>query len=161
RPFTGARSHAVVLDARIRNMTGHLPPRTGDSWTANLPKFADPELGRYMAEVAAAMDDRQRRIGEHAAQERPLWATQALGQVPARRRAYEAETSWAPKHVAEELRAARKQEQFSKVEATRHAYEAAAAGRHGSKEEMAALHQQAADSWAALGQRATLVRDQL
>src|SRR5690348_13707298 len=35
-----------------------------------------------MAEVAAAMDDRQRRIGEHAAQERPLWATQALGQVP-------------------------------------------------------------------------------
>ena len=185
-----------------------------------------------MAEVAAAMDDRQRRIGEHAAQERPLWATQALGQVPAdprqragvgaprpgssaptgrcsagttparrsapspprtfpearaewhaafavmarvegidvrhltdgqllaRRRAYEAETSWAPKHVAEELRAARKQEQFSKVEATRHAYEAAAAARHG-KPELAALHEKAAGSWTALGQRATLVRDTL
>ena len=49
------------------------------------------------------------------------------GQLLARRRAYEAETSWAPKYVAEELRAVRKQEQFSKVEAIRHAYEAAAA----------------------------------
>jgi hypothetical protein len=29
------------------------------------------------------MDDRQCRIGEHAVQERPLWAPQALGQVPA------------------------------------------------------------------------------
>jgi ATP-dependent Clp protease ATP-binding subunit ClpA len=82
------------------------------------------------------------------------------GQLFARRRAYEAETSWAPKHVAEELRAARKQEQFSKVEVTRHAYEAAAAARHGNAQ-MAALHDKAADSWAALGQRATLVRDKL
>jgi hypothetical protein len=35
-----------------------------------------------MAEVAAAMDDRQRRIGEHAAREAPLWATRSVGQVP-------------------------------------------------------------------------------
>jgi hypothetical protein len=231
RPFTGARSHAAVLDARIRRMSGDPPPRDSDSWTAKLPRFADPELGRYMTEVAAAMDDRQRRIGEHTAREAPLWATQALGQVPAdpqrradwetragrlgayremfgwdhpgeaigpepaptfpearaewhaafavmarvqgidvrnltdgqllaRRRAYEGETSWAPKHVAEELRAARKQEQFSTVEATRHAYEAGAAGRHGDAE-MAALHEKAAGSFAALGQRATAVRDQL
>jgi hypothetical protein len=83
RPFTGARSHSAVLDARIRNVTAGLPPRTGDSWAARLPRFAGPELGRYMGEVAAAMDGRLRRIGEHAAQERPLWATQALGQVPA------------------------------------------------------------------------------
>jgi len=231
QPFTSARSHSGVLSARIRKMTGDLPPRIRDSWMARLPRFADPELGQYMAEVAAAMDDRQRRIGEHAAREAPLWATQALGQVPdgaearaawaakagrlgayremfgwdhpgeaigpepaptspearaewhtafgvmarvegidvrnltdgqllARRRAYEAETSWAPKHVAEELRAARRQEQFSTVEATRHAYEAAAAARHGNGE-MAALHEKAAGSWAALGQRATLVRDTL
>jgi hypothetical protein len=184
-----------------------------------------------MAEVAAAMDDRQRRIGQHAAQERPLWVAQALGQVPAdrhqragwearagqlgayremfgwdhpgeaigpepaptfpearaewhaafavmarvegidlrglndgqlfaRRRTYEAETSWAPKHVAEELRAARKQEQFSKVEATRHTYEAAAAARHGNSE-LAALHEKAAGSWATVGQRATLIGDTL
>ncbi len=81
-PFTGARSHSAVLDARIRQMTGDLPPRIRDSWTASLPRFADAELARYMAEVAAAMDDRQRRIGEHAACEAPLWVTQALGQVP-------------------------------------------------------------------------------
>jgi hypothetical protein len=36
-----------------------------------------------MAEVAAAMDDRQRRIGEHTAREKPQWAVQALGEVPA------------------------------------------------------------------------------
>jgi conjugative relaxase-like TrwC/TraI family protein len=231
RPFTGARSHSAVLDARIREMTGGLPTGIRDSWTASLPRFADPELDRYIGEIAAAMDDRQRRIGEHAAREAPLWATQALGQVPnggesradwedkagrlgayremfgwdhpgeaigpeppctfpeartewhaafaamarvegidvrhltdgqllARRRAYEAETSWAPKHVAEELRAARKQEQFSKIEATRHAYEAAAATRHGNADR-SALHEKAADSWTFLGQRATLVRDQL
>jgi hypothetical protein len=82
------------------------------------------------------------------------------GQLFARRRAYEAETSWAPKHVAEELRAARRQEQFSKIEATRHACEAAAAARCGNPE-IAALHQKATDSWAALGQRAALVRDTL
>jgi len=231
RPFTGARSHSAVLDARIRASTGQLPPKASESWTASTPKLADPDLTRYLAEVAAAMDDRQRRIGEHAAQERPLWATQALGQIPAepgqrvewerragqlggyreitgwdrpgqaigpepprhnpeawarwhcaftvmarvegidmrhltegqllaRRRAYQAETSWAPKHVAEELRAARRQEQFSRGETTRHHYEAAAAIRHGSHDQ-AALHEHAAGSWAALGQRAALVRGKL
>src|SRR5262249_13702952 len=63
RPFTGARSYSAVLDARIREMTGELPPRACDSWTERLPQFSDPELRRYLAEVAAAMDDRQRRIG--------------------------------------------------------------------------------------------------
>ncbi|MHB1596621.1 MAG: AAA family ATPase [Streptosporangiaceae bacterium] len=231
RPFTGARSHSAVLDARIRDSTGHLPPAGYESWTARLPRFDDPDLARYMGEVAAAMDDRQRRIGEHAAREAPLWATQALGPVPAgpdrraewerkagmlgayreitgwdhpgeaigpepsrgnpearaqwhaafsvmarvagidvrhlrdgqllaRRRAYEAETSWAPKHVAEELRAARRQEQHSQVETTRHTFEAAAAARRGDTE-LAALHEHAARSWTALGQRATLIREKL
>jgi hypothetical protein len=82
------------------------------------------------------------------------------GQLFARRHAYEAETSWAPKHVAEELRAARRQEQFSRVEATRHSYETAAAARHG-KHEQAELHGHAARSWAALGRRAALVRQTL
>jgi conjugative relaxase-like TrwC/TraI family protein len=231
RPFTGARSHSAVLDARIRKKTAHLPPQVRQSWTASLPPFGDPELARYLGEVAAAMDDRQRRIGEHTASERPLWATRALGDVPAdpagraewerragqlgayreivgydhtgeaigpepartspetwaswhaafaalahvegidvrnltdgqllaRRRAYEAETSWAPKHVTEELRAARRQEQFSHVEATRHSYEAAAAARQGQADK-AALHETAACSWMALGTRSALVRGQL
>jgi conjugative relaxase-like TrwC/TraI family protein len=229
--FTGARSHSAVLDARIRRATGDLPPRVRESWAADLPRDADPELARYLAEVAAAMDDRQRRIGEHAAHEQPLWATQALGPVPAgqqaraewerraaqlgayreitgwdhpgeaigpeppratpeawaqwhtafavmtrvegidvrhltdgqllaRRRAYETETSWAPTHVAEELRAARRQEQHSKVEATRHGYEAAAAARR-DQHRQRALHEDAARSWTALGQRATLLRETL
>src|SRR5258706_16171178 len=81
------------------------------------------------------------------------------GQLLARRRAYEAETSWAPVHVAEELRAARKQEQLSTVEGTRHAYEAAAAARQ-RKAGQAALHEHAAQPWTALGRRAALVREQ-
>ncbi len=231
RPFTGARSCAAVLDARIRERTGHLPPLVRESRAASPPRFAHPELARYMSEVAAAMDERQRRIGEHTAREAPLWATQALGPVPgdsqqragwetragrlgayretfgwdhpgeaigpepaptspearaewhaafavmarvegvdvrhltdgqllARRRAYEAETSWAPKHVTEELRAARHQEQFSRVETTRHGYEAAAASRRGEQSQ-ARLHEDAARSWTALGRRAALVREKL
>jgi hypothetical protein len=39
RPFTGARSHAAVLNARIREMTGHRLPRIRDSWTERLPTF--------------------------------------------------------------------------------------------------------------------------
>jgi hypothetical protein len=82
------------------------------------------------------------------------------GQLHARRRAYEAETSWAPKHVAEELRAARRQEQFSRVETTRHTCEATAATRRGDAKR-AALHEHAARSWTALGHRAALVRERL
>jgi hypothetical protein len=82
------------------------------------------------------------------------------GQLLARRRAYEAETSWAPMHVAEELRATRRQEQHSKVEATRHTYEAAAAARRG-QQDRASLHEHAASSWTVLGHRATEVRELL
>ncbi|MHB1595612.1 MAG: MobF family relaxase [Streptosporangiaceae bacterium] len=231
RPFTGARSHSAVLDARIREQTGHLQPNVPESWAQRLPGFADPEMRAYMASIAAAMDDRHRRIGEHTAREAPLWATQALGKVPgdpsaraewerragvlgayreitgwdhpgeaigpepsrgnpearaqwhaafpamarvegidvrhlrdgqllARRRAYEAETSWAPKHVAEELRAARRQEQHSRIEAIRHSYEAAAAVRR-SDAKQAALHEHASRSYLALGERAARVRETL
>jgi conjugative relaxase-like TrwC/TraI family protein len=231
RPFTAARSHSAVLEARIRDSTGHLPPEVRESWSAGLPRLADPDVAQYMAEVAAMMDDRQRRIGEHAASEAPLWAVEALGPVPAdtaqragwqaragrlgsyremfgwdhvaeaigpepaatspearaewhaafaviarvegidvrhlsdgqllaRRRAYQAETSWAPKHVAEELRAARRQERHSKVEATRHSHEAAVAGKRGHHDR-AVLHAEAARSWSALGNRAALVRERL
>jgi hypothetical protein len=231
RPFDGTRSHAAVLDARIRDTTGRLPPKVGASWADRLPSSPESDLGRYLADIAAAMDDRQRRIGEHAAREAPLWATQALGQVPAdpagrpewelkagrlgayremfgwdhpadaigpepaptfpearaewhaafavmariegidvrnlsegqllaRRRSYQAETSWAPNHVAEELRAARRQEQHSQIEANRHRHEAAAAARRGNPGQ-AGLHQHAAQSWTALRKRAAQVRQML
>src|SRR5205823_1272349 len=38
---------------------------------------------RFMAELAAAMDGRVRRIGAHLAAARPAWVIQALGEVPA------------------------------------------------------------------------------
>jgi hypothetical protein len=49
RPFTGARSHPAVLDARIRKNTGHLPPAPRASWTASLPRSADPDMARTWA----------------------------------------------------------------------------------------------------------------
>jgi hypothetical protein len=55
---------------------------------------------------------------------------------------------------------ARRQEQFSKVETIRHSYEAGAAARRGEHDQ-AKLHNDAARSWTALGQRAALVRDML
>ena len=57
-------------------------PRPAESWAERVPEMADPELRRYLTELAAAMDDRVRRIGEHAAQTRPQWAVQALGELP-------------------------------------------------------------------------------
>ena len=81
------------------------------------------------------------------------------GQLLARRRAYETETSWAPRYVAEELRAARRQEQLSRIETTRHTHEAAAT-RHGNHDQ-AALHQKASTSWTALGDRARQVKEKL
>jgi hypothetical protein len=53
-----------------------------------------PDAGHqaYLAEIAAMMDDRTRRLSQHAAQTSPAWAVNALGPVPAdpaARRAWE------------------------------------------------------------------------
>ena len=83
RPLTDARDPARVIDARIRRMTGHLVPGVPRSWAERVPEMGDADLNRFMAELAAAMDERVRRIGEHLAQARPAWVTRALGEVPA------------------------------------------------------------------------------
>ena len=57
-----------------------LPPRP---WSEQVPALADPERRAYVAEIAALMDARTDRIGEHAASHPPAWATAALGPVPA------------------------------------------------------------------------------
>ena len=57
-----------------------LPPRP---WSEQVPALADPERRAYVAEIAALMDARKDRIGEHAASHPPPWATAALGPVPA------------------------------------------------------------------------------
>ena len=76
-----AESVAKVLDWRIRQHTAGLPARAARPW-AELPgSTGDPDTDRYWAELAQAMEDRQRRLGEHAAEHTPPWA-QALGPVP-------------------------------------------------------------------------------
>jgi hypothetical protein len=83
RDLAGSRDIAAVLDARIRHRTGTpvpLPPRP---WSAQVPALADPDRHAYLAEIAALMDARKDRIGEHAASHPPAWATAALGAVPA------------------------------------------------------------------------------
>ena len=83
RDLAGSRDIAAVLDARIRHRLGVLVPLPSRPWSAQVPALADPERRAYVAEIAALMDARKDRIGEHAASHPPPWATAALGPVPA------------------------------------------------------------------------------
>ena len=51
-------------------------------WSAQVPGIADPERRAYVTEIAALMDARKDRIGEHAAEHELPWAVAALGPVP-------------------------------------------------------------------------------
>ena len=82
RDLTGARDVTAVIDARLRRRTGALIPRPAGPWAAQLPDIADPERRGYAAQIAAAMDARKDRIGEHAADNALPWAVGALGPVP-------------------------------------------------------------------------------
>ena len=229
RDLAGARSVSAVLAARVRAAAGGLPPQLRDSWRDRIPQNTPEDQRELMEILATGMDDRQARIGQHAAGTQPLWATQALGDVPqdpagraewersagqlgayremfgydhpgqaigpepattspearaewhtalgamakvdgidvrgltdgqlhARRAAAQRETAWAPKYVGSELRLARKQAQISRVEATRHAFEARAAARQGDQDK-AASQQRAAKSWQAVGARCATVQE--
>ena len=80
-PLTDAESVAKVLDWRIRQHTDGMPALAARPWTSQVPQTGDPDTDRYASELAAAMDDRQRRLGEHAAEHPPAWA-HGLGPVP-------------------------------------------------------------------------------
>jgi AAA domain/TrwC relaxase len=82
RDLTGARDVTAVIDARLRRRTGALVPRPAGPWSAQLPDIADPDRRGYTAQIAAAMDARKDRIGEHAAGNALAWAVGALGPVP-------------------------------------------------------------------------------
>ena len=82
RDLAGSRDIAAVLDARIRYRLGALVPLPPRPWSEQVPALADPERRAYLAEIAALMDARTDRIGEHAARHPPPWATAALGPVP-------------------------------------------------------------------------------
>ena len=83
RDLAGSRDIAAVLDARLRHRLGSLVPLPPRPWSDQVPALADPERRAYVAEIAALMDARTDRIGEHAASHPPPWATAALGPVPA------------------------------------------------------------------------------
>ena len=80
-PLTDAESIAKVLDWRIRQHTDGMPALAAGPWAGQVPQTGDPDTDRYAAELADAMADRQRRLGEHAAEHPPAWA-HALGPVP-------------------------------------------------------------------------------
>ena len=97
RDLAGARDIAAVLDARIRPRIDPLPPQPQGSWASRIPRLHDPARQAYLAEIAAMMDDRTQRLGQHAARTGPAWAVNALGPVPAdtaARRAWQAKAAW-------------------------------------------------------------------
>jgi hypothetical protein len=82
RDLAGARDIPSVIDARLRHRAGALVPLPAGPWSAQLPAITDPGRRTYAAQVAAMMDARKDRIGEHAAAYAPPWAVTAIGPVP-------------------------------------------------------------------------------
>jgi len=83
RDLAGSRDIPAVIDARSRHRLGSLVPLPPRPWSAQVPAITDPERRAYVTEIAAAMDARKDRIGEHAAEHVLPWAINALGPVPA------------------------------------------------------------------------------
>ncbi len=82
RDLAGARDVPSVVDARIRYRLGCLVPLPAGPWSAQVPAIADPERRAYAAQIAAMMDARKDRIGQHAAEHALPWAVTALGPAP-------------------------------------------------------------------------------
>ena len=80
--MAGARDVARVLDSRVRRMLDGIQPEPSGRWIDRVPRTGSADLDRYLRELAEAMDDRTRRLGEHTAATQPAWACQALGPVP-------------------------------------------------------------------------------
>ena len=83
RDLAGSRDLAAVIDARLRHRIGSPVPLSAGPWSARIPVIADPERHAWLTQIAALMDARMERIGEHAADREVPWAVAALGQVPA------------------------------------------------------------------------------
>jgi hypothetical protein len=83
RDLAGARDIASVLDARLRPRVHPLLPQPQGPWSSRVPQLPDPDRHAYLTQIAAMMDDRKQRLGQHTAQHPPPWAVKALGPVPA------------------------------------------------------------------------------
>ena len=82
RDLSGARDITAVIDARIRRRTRSIVPLPAPAWSEQIPAIADVERRTYAVQIAALMDQRKRRIGEHIASTTPPWTASALGSVP-------------------------------------------------------------------------------
>ena len=65
RDLAGARDIPAVLDARLRHRLGSLVPLSPEPWSAQVPAITDPGIRAFVTEIAALMDARKDRIGEH------------------------------------------------------------------------------------------------
>jgi len=85
RPLAGAQYVAAVIDARLRKQIDveHLVPQPEGRWSGRVPQVGDPALQKYLSQLAAAADGRVERLGPFVAQQRPPWAVEAFGEVPA------------------------------------------------------------------------------
>jgi conjugative relaxase-like TrwC/TraI family protein len=83
RSLAGARDIARVIDSRLRRILDKTQPQPCGPWSACVPETGDTDMNRYLRQLAEAMDDRTRRLGEHTTQTQPAWALQTLGPVPA------------------------------------------------------------------------------
>ena len=82
KPLTGARDVAAVIDSRIREETGSLIPQDPGPWADRVPDIEDEARRNYVTAIAAAMDERTERLGEHTAEAAPAWAVSTFGPVP-------------------------------------------------------------------------------
>ena len=82
RDLIGIRDIPAAIDARIRQRHGDLTPLPAPAWSDQVPETGDLERSRFLTQLAAVMDDRRRRIGEHAAASTLPWAIAALGTPP-------------------------------------------------------------------------------
>ena len=67
RDLAGSRGLSAVIDARLRHRIGSPVPLSAGPWSARIPAIADPERHAWLTQIAALMDARMERIGEHAA----------------------------------------------------------------------------------------------
>lgn len=83
RDFDGARSIAAVLHGRIQRIVGTPEPAATAGYAERTPAIEDPVADQFARDLAVAMDERVSAPGRRVAMDRPAWALQHLGDMPA------------------------------------------------------------------------------
>jgi len=82
RSLAGVEDISKVLYSRLGKLVNPLVPAAPKPWTERVPAMHDPQLQKYMKELAEATEAKEKRIGEFAAENQPMWAQRCLGPVP-------------------------------------------------------------------------------